>query len=136
MEQKIQDLEQNKHKILNKINYALHESSSSRSRSPSLKKNNRHSNNPLLKKNKSDQTSSSPLENLYQGEINLMKKYKEELSDMKELYREVLQNIQPVDYDKEDIRMIEEKIMKEQEMFEISEVNSIKEDSLKEPKVD
>lgn len=61
-----------------------------------------------------------------------MKKYKEDLSDMKDLYRDVLQNIQPVDYDKEDIKLIEEKIMREQEMFEISEVNSIKEDTFKE----
>ena len=51
---------------------------------------------------------------------------------MKDLYRDVLQNNQPVEYDKEDVKMIEEKIMKEQEMFEISEVNSIKEDTLKE----
>lgn len=95
---------------------------------------NRPSLLPLLKKNRSDQTSTSPLENLYQGEINLRRKDKEDLNDLKDLFREILENNQPVDYDKEDVKLIEERIMKEQEMFEISEVNSIKEDTFKEPK--
>ena len=138
VQKKIQEIDNKKKRLLKKMNY----SSESISTSPKNEKNYNHNKDrlsevPKIKRRVSEKADlggnlAHPLMNLYEGERNLMRKYKQEMNDMKDLYRDVLYNLQPVDYDKEDMKIVEEKIRQEEEMFEISEVNSIKEDTIDE----